>query len=119
VVIIPLEPDGVLPHPFGGNRFGSRLKHGQSTRRRFWRFTRLPPSFVTLFVAHGAGAGVAEIYEAIVRNMAVSPLDVHTRTGRKVDLNRLGIRSRGGRLKRGLHGSSIAQDEAPELSPRP
>jgi len=40
-----------------------------------------------------------------MRNVAVGPLDVHTRACGQVDLDGLGIGGRRGRLERGLHAS--------------
>ena len=84
------------------------LNMGSGTGRWLGRFARLASSLVALFVAHGAGAGVAEINKIVVGNVAVGPFDIDTRAGGEVHLHRLGVCGRGGRLKRGLHGFSIA-----------
>src|SRR5580693_1395723 len=118
MIIVPLEADRVFAHGFGGNWLGSRFEHRQGPARQFRWLARLPSSLFALFVAHGARARIAEIDEPVMRNMAVSPFDIHTRAGRKVHLNRLGVGSRTRRLKRGLHRSSIAQDEAPRIVPK-
>jgi hypothetical protein len=108
VVIVPLEADGILTHRFSRDRLGRRLEHWQNTDRGFGRFSRLSPRFVAFLVAHGAGAGVAEIDEVVVGDVAVGPFDVHPGAGRKVNLYRLRICCRSGGLKRGLHNLSIA-----------
>ena len=117
VVIIPLELDGVLPDALGGNRSGGWLEHGQSPRREFRWFSRFAPCLIPLLVAHGAGAGIAEENEGIMRNVAVGPLDIHAATRGEIHLYGLGICGRCGRLKRGLHDFSIAYGTAviPEL----
>src|ERR1700683_1483113 len=65
VIIVPLEADRVFPHSFGGNRLGSRFEHGQRANSKLRRLTRLPPSFVALFIAHCAGACVTEIDDPV------------------------------------------------------
>src|SRR6267143_3303346 len=108
VVIIPLKPDGVFAHAFSGDWLGRGFEHGQRTSSKSGRFARPASSFIALFVAHGARAGVTEKNKIVVGNVAVGPFNVHTRAGRKVHLYRLRIRGRSGRLKRGLHCFSIA-----------
>jgi hypothetical protein len=81
VIVIPLEADGVLPNTFGGKRFGGGFEHGQGAWRRFRGLTRRTAGFVALFVAHGAGAGVAQENESVMRGVGVGPNDVHASSG--------------------------------------
>src|SRR5579864_3380592 len=69
----------------------------------------MPPSFSAFLFAHGAGTGVAQVDEIIVRDVTVVPLNVNAGAGREIHLHRFGIGGRTGGLKRGLHGISIAQ----------
>ncbi len=108
VVVIPFEADGVFAHAFGGHWLGGGLEHGKSARREFGRIAGFALGFIAFFVAHGAGARVAQKHEVVVGDVAVGPFDIHTRAGSYVYLDRLGIRGRAGSLKRGLHEFSIA-----------
>ena len=103
VIIVPCEPDGVFADRFRGKRFGRGLEHGQHTGSQSSRLARLAVGFVALFVAHGARAVIAEIDEAVVRNVTVFPLNVHASSSSEIYLYRPGICGRSGRLKRGLH----------------
>ena len=87
MVIVPLEADGVFAHGFGGDGLGSGLEHGEGAGREFRRFPGLTFGFVAFFVAHGAGAGVAEKDERIMGNVAVGPRDVHAGARGQVDLD--------------------------------
>jgi hypothetical protein len=66
VPVVPFEPDGVSADSFGRNRFGGGLEHGQRAWNGFRRLARLAAGFVPFFIAHGAGAGVAEIGEVVM-----------------------------------------------------
>ncbi len=103
MIIVPGEPNGVFADGLRGNGLGRGFKHGQHAGSEFGRLAGLATGFVAFFVAHGTGAGVAEIDEAVVRNVAVLPIDVDAGASGEVHFNRLGIRGRSGRLKRGLH----------------
>src|SRR5882762_1537461 len=94
VVIVPLEPDGVFAHALGGDWLGRGFEHGQRAGSKSGRFARPASSFIALFVAHGARAGVTEEDKIVVRNVAVGPFNVDTRAGGKVYLHRLGVRGR-------------------------
>ena len=103
MVIVPCEAYRVLADGFGGERFGRGLEHGQHAGSQFGRLTWLAMGFVALFIAHGAGAGVAEIDEAVVRNVTIFPLNIHASAGGEIYLHGPGICGCGGGLKRGLH----------------
>lgn len=109
VIVVPRKPDGVLSDPFRGDWLRRSLKHRQRSRRNSRRLSRLPASLRPLFVTHGARAGVAQIYEREMGNVAVGPRDIHPAARGQIHLHRFRIGSRGRRLKRGLHAFSIAQ----------
>src|SRR5580704_6893984 len=108
VVVVPRELDGVFADAFGGDGLGGRFEHGQRSERGLRRVAGTAPGLLALLVAHGAGAGIAQIDEVVVRNVAVVPRNVYARARGEIHLHRLGICGRGGRLKRGLHAFSIA-----------
>jgi len=84
VVVVPGELDGVLADAFGGDGLRGGLEHGQRSRSGFRGCPGFASRFFTLFVAHRAGAGVAEVDEGIVGSVAIGPLDVDTRAGSKI-----------------------------------
>src|ERR1022692_2413197 len=108
VVIVPLEFDGVLADALSGNWLGGRFEHGQRPGSESGSLPKLPSSLGALFFAHRAGAGIAEEHKAVMRNVAVGPLNVDARAGCEIHLDRLRVCARGRRLKRGLHDFSIA-----------
>ncbi len=108
VIIVPGELDGVLAHPFGGERLGVGLKDQQRSRRGGSGLSGTASGFAALVLAHGARTSIAQVNEVVMRNVAVVPFDVHARAGGQIHLHRLGIGRRGWRLKRGLHEISIA-----------
>lgn len=108
VVVIPRKLDGVFTHALSRNRFGRRFEDGQGAGSKLRRITRLASGLPPLFFAHRAGTCVAQIEEAVSRNVAVAPLDLDAASGADIYLHRLGI-GRGSRgLQRRLHGVSIA-----------
>ena len=109
VIIVPFEPDRVFAHGLSRHWFCRRLEHRQRSWGKLRWITRFASGFIALLVAHRAWASVAEVDEIVVRNVAVRPLDIHTRAGRKVNFYGLWIGSSAGGLKRGLHDFSIAQ----------
>src|SRR5208282_1800281 len=107
VIVVPGKADGIFTDCLGGNRPGGGFEHGKHAGSELGRLTGFAPGLVALFIAHGAGAGISQVDKIVVRNVAVSPLDVHARAGGEVHFDRLGICGRSGRLKRGLHVFSI------------
>ncbi len=65
--------------------------HGQQSVSWLGWLTRLAIVIIALFGAGSAGAGVAQPLEAIVRAMAVVPLNVHAGAGGDIDLDGFGI----------------------------
>jgi hypothetical protein len=108
VAIVPGELDGVLTDTLGGDGLGGGLEHRQRSRRGLWRLARPASCLGALILTHGAGACLAKINEAVMRDVAVAPLDVNAGSGREINLYRLGIDGRGRGLERGLHEFSIA-----------
>src|SRR5579872_4790454 len=108
VIVIPGKANGVFADALGGKRPGWGFIHRQHAGLQLLRLAGFAARFFALFVAHGAWAGVAEIDESIVRNVAILPLDVEACACGYVYLYRPGISRGCGRLKRGLHGFSIA-----------
>src|SRR5580698_4052537 len=82
-----MEADGVLADrlDFGWTR--RRLKHGQSSRNRLKRIPGLAAVLLTLFVAQGTGAGIAQKRETKRAPVPVFPLDFHAGTGGEVDFD--------------------------------
>jgi hypothetical protein len=109
VIVVPGESNRVFADAFGGKRLGGGFEHGQHAGLKFGRLAGFAARLLAFFVAHRAGAGVPKEYKAIVRHMAVFPIDIDTGTGGQIHFHRLGIRGCGGGLKRGLHEFSIAQ----------
>src|SRR5579863_3170035 len=108
VVIVPRELNRVLAHAFCRDRFRRRLEHGQRAGSEFGRLSIAPACLAALFFAHGARAGVAQVDEVVMRNVAVFPVDMHASASGEIDLHRFRVRGCGGSLKRRLHELSIA-----------
>jgi hypothetical protein len=103
MAVVPGELDSIFPDALGGNGFRRRLKKDQLARRTAGRVPGTTPSFPSLLFAHGTRAGIAQVDEAVVRNVTIVPFNVHTGTGCEVYLDGLGIGRGGGQTKRGLH----------------
>ena len=114
MIVVPGKLDGVLAHALGGERLGMGLEHPQRAGQSAHRFARLPSCLTALVFAHGAGAGIAQVDEVVVRDVAVVPFDVHPGAGGEIYFHRFGISGRSGGLERGLHGISIAQGRCAE-----
>ncbi len=97
MIIIPGKADGVFADRFGGNRLGGGFEHGQHSGSKLGGLPGPATGFIALFVAHGAGAGVAKIDKIEVGQMAILPLNVHPRAGREIHFDRLGVGGRGRR----------------------
>lgn len=87
MIVVPCEPDGVLADRFSGKWFSRGLEHGQHAESQFGRLTGLAAGLFALFVTHGAGAGIAQINESVVRNVAIFPFNVHSSADGEVYLH--------------------------------
>src|ERR1700686_4114686 len=108
VVIVPGKLNGVSAHTLRRKRLGVGFENQQRAGSGGNGIARATSRLAALIFAHGARAGIAQVDEAIVRDVAVVPLNIDTGTGREIHLHGFWIGGRGGGLKRGLHGISIA-----------
>ena len=107
-----------LPTPSAERGLAWGLKISSAPGAAVDGIARTASRLAALVFAHGARAGVAQVNEVVVRNVAVVPFDIHTGAGGQIHLHRLGIGGRSGGLERGLHGISIAQPPRPSINKR-
>ena len=81
MAIVPGKADGVFADRLHFGRSRRSLEHGQSSRDRLDRITRLARVTLAFFVAQCAGAGIAKKRKRINAAMTVLPLDLHTGAG--------------------------------------
>lgn len=91
MAVIPLEIDGIFADGMGGIGLYRWLVHRQQGCGFGRRFTRLAILVLALLFAGGTRAGITQPLERIMRLMTVLPFNVHTRTGRDIDLDGPGI----------------------------
>ena len=91
MAVVPVELDRILADGFGGDWPGSGLEHWERAGGEAGRISGMAVSFGALLVTHRAGAGVAQVGEAIAGAVAVLPLDVHAGAGGQIDLDGLGV----------------------------
>ena len=91
VSVVPMKLDRIFAHALGRQGLDRGLEHGKCPGRQGWRISGFAPALGALIIAQGAGAGVAQECERVVRTMAVFPIDVHARAGREIYFDRFGI----------------------------
>src|SRR5205807_8248880 len=99
--IIPVEADCILSHAKHFLGLGLLFIHGKQRCRLMNGLSGPAMVLFSLFVAGSTGTGIAQPLKSKVRDMAVFPVDVHTRPGRDVYLDRFWVGQR--------HIFSIAQ----------
>ena len=90
VSVVPMKPDRIFTHALGRQGLDRGLEHGECPGRRLAN-SGFAPALGALIVAQGAGAGVAQECERVMRTMAVFPIDVHARAVREIYFDRFGI----------------------------
>lgn len=108
VIIVPRELDRIFADALCRQRLRRRLENEQGAGGGRGWISGAASGVAALFLAHGAGTGIAQVNETVVRSVAVSPLDVHAGSAREMNFYGLGVGGSCGGLKRRLHEISIA-----------
>src|SRR6202162_4478956 len=96
VVVVPGKLNGVFAHALRGDGLGVGLENKQRAGGGGDGIAGASSRLAALIFAHGARAGVAQVNEVIVRDVAVIPFDINAGAGAEVHLHRLWVGGRGG-----------------------
>lgn len=91
MAVIPGDIEGVAAYGLYFLRARRLLVHRQKSVGGFGRLAGTAIVIVALFGAGGAGTGVAQPLKAVMRVVAVVPVDVHAGSGGDVDFDGFGV----------------------------
>ncbi len=91
VIIVPRKLDRILPDRFRRHCLRRCLEHRQSSGRKLRRLSRFALCLRPLIFAKRTRTSVPQKCKRVDRPVSVLPLDLHTRAGRQIDLDRLRI----------------------------
>lgn len=91
VAVVPFEADGVLAHGRDLIRLGGLTVHGQFAGFEFGGSAQHTSAAAALFIAQGAGTGIAQPVEAVAAGVTVFPSDFHACASSHIHLHRFGI----------------------------
>ena len=109
VIIVPRKFQRVLAHRLRRQRFRRWLEHRKRPRGQLCRLARLPSRLSALILAQCARTSIPQKFERINGLVSVLPLDLHTRAGRQVNLDRPRIVRQARRRISHCHTDSIAR----------